>query len=134
MTSSFDCLSPRFQVIARYLVCGASATAVHYSILAALVELIGIDETVSTTIGYAVSGFVNYLLLYNWAFKSSVRHRKASIRFVVLAMVTLALNSTLFWALFELAGLWYMLAQAITTLLILTVTFSVNSRYTFTRA
>ncbi|MEQ9447290.1 MAG: GtrA family protein [Rhodospirillaceae bacterium] len=133
MAFLFQRLSSGRQVIARYLVCGGVATAVQYSILAALVELGGVNETVSTTIGYTVSGFVNYLLLYNWAFRSRVRHRRASIRFIGLATVTLALNSALFWTLFELAGLWYMLAQVVTTLLILSLTFTINSRYTFTR-
>ena len=123
----------RFRTFARYVVCGGTATLLHYSILTGLVELGHVNETLSTTVGYFTSSIVNYLLLYHWAFRSSVLHRKATIRYFILAAGTLLLNSMIFWVMFRVAGLWYLLAQAVTTLLVLSVTFTVNSRYTFTR-
>lgn len=133
MTGLRHYLPVRFEIFARYAVSGGTATAIHYTILVLLVELAGADETLSTTVGYFLSGIVHYLLLYHWAFRSSVRHRKATIRFFLLAVCTLCLNSAIFWILFELAGLWYLFAQLVTTGLILSITFTVNSRYTFAR-
>lgn len=133
LESAIDRLPPRTRTFARYVVCGGTSTLLHYSILTALVELGGVNETLSTTIGYFSSSFVNYMLLYHWAFRSTVVHLKATIRYFSVAAGTLLLNSMIFWVMFQVVGLWYLLAQAVTTVLVLSVTFTVNSRYTFTR-
>ena len=131
LRSPFDLLPPRLRTFGRYFVSGGIATVMHYSILTSLVEIAKLDATVATAIGYFLSSVGHYLLCYHWAFKSSVHHGQASIRFAAVAASSLLLNTGLFWLLHEAAGLWYLLAQVITTALLLLVNFALNSRFTF---
>lgn len=131
MRSPIEILPTRYHTFARYFVCGGTATVIHYSILTALVELVHLDETLSTAIGYTLSAVVHYTMSYHWAFKSTVAHHKATIRFVFVALTSLALTTATFWVFHEIVGLWYLLAQAVTTALILFFNFTLNSRFTF---
>lgn len=127
----FDLLPPRLRTFARYFVAGGLATIAHYAILTSLVELAAVDATLATAIGYFLSSVGHYLLCYHWAFRSSARHARATVRFAAVAGSTLLLNTGLFWLLHEAAGLWYVAAQVITTGLLLLVNFALNSRFTF---
>lgn len=125
-------LPPRYHTFARYFISGGIATLVHYTILTAMVEIGRVDETVSTATGYVVAAAGHYMLSYHWAFQSSARHGGALFRFACVAGSTLVLNTAMFWLFHEVFGLWYLLAQAVTTVLLLFVNYTLNSRFTFT--
>ena len=124
-------LPAKWQTFARYFVSGGLASAIHYAILTSLVEIADADATLSTAIGYFVSSTGHYLLSYHWAFRSEVRHGRATVRFAAVAGSTLLLNTLVFWLLHEVAGVWYLAAQLITTALLLAVNFTLNARFTF---
>lgn len=123
----------RFHEFARYAVSGGTATAIHYAMLVCQVELAGMNETLSTAIGYVSSGIVHYVILYHWVFRSSVRHWQTTRRFLAVATCALALNTGVFWIFLEVFNLWYLAAQVVTTLLVLAVTYTVNRQFTFSR-
>ena len=122
-----------YRPLARYVLSGGIATAIHYSILVILVEVAKLDETLSTAIGYFSSSIFHYLILYYWAFGSTATHSGAVIRFCGVAGSSLLLNSAIFWIFLEIIGLWYLVAQIITSCLVLGYTYSINSRFTFAR-
>lgn len=131
MLSPIGFLPPRYRTFARYFVSGGIATLIHYATLSAMVELGGIDEVLSTATGYALGAVGHYLLSYHWAFGSTARHRRAVVRFIFVAASTLLLNAAVFWVFHEMVGLWYLLAQLVTTVLLLFVNFTINARFTF---
>lgn len=57
----------------RFAIVGAIGTAVHYTILIALVEGWRLDPVIATTIGFAVAATLGYLLHHHYTFK--VRHK-----------------------------------------------------------
>lgn len=131
MLSPIARLPLRYHRFARYFISGGLSTLVHYTILTGLVEIGRVDETVSTATGYVIASAGHYMLSYHWAFRSGARHAKALLRFVCVAGSTLVLNTAMFWVLNEALGLWYLLAQAITTGLLLFVNYALNARFTF---
>jgi putative flippase GtrA len=124
-------LPDRFHRFARYVVSGGTATVIHYAILVTLVELGRVNETLSTAIGYFSSAVVHYLILYYWVFSSGVHHGRTTGRYVAVVLVSLLINTLIFWLFFEVFGIWYLFAQVITTCLVLAVTYTANSRFTF---
>ena len=128
---SIYAIPDKYQTFARYVLSGGTATAIHYSILVVLVEIAFLDETLSTAIGYSSSSIIHYLILYYWAFGSTAANAGAFIRFCGVAGSSLLLNTAIFWVFLEIIGLWYLLAQVITTCLVLAYTYTINSRFTF---
>jgi len=121
----------KYHPFAKYVCSGGSATAMHYSILVILVEFGKLDETLSTAMGYFASSTVHYLVLYYWVFSSMASHSGTVIWFCGVAGSSLLLNTIIFWVFLEIMELWYLLAQIITTCLLLAYTYSINSRFTF---
>ena len=65
----------------------------HYLILVALVHGANMNAVWASSIGFIVSAICNYLLNYRFTFRSNVEHRRAVIKFFVVAGVGLLLNS-----------------------------------------
>ncbi|MBY0563986.1 MAG: GtrA family protein [Hyphomonadaceae bacterium] len=106
------------QQLVRFVAVGAVATAVHYAILIALVELAGMPPVFSTTAGYAAGTVVSYVLNRRFTFKSNAPHHASFPKFVALNAIGMLLNGAIFAALISL-GVWYVLAQVIATGLVL---------------
>jgi putative flippase GtrA len=116
---------------ARYFVSGGAAFAVHLLTLSALVELVAVPPVTATAVGFLVALCVNYVLQHRWVFRSTGRHRTLFVRYVVVTIVTFAINIALFGLFYEILGLWYILSQIMATGLIFIVNFFVNRHYTF---
>jgi putative flippase GtrA len=74
---------------------------------------------------------INYILNYRITFKSRKRHREAATKFFLVAGCALALNTALMHALADVMRLHYLLAQALTTVLVLLWNFAANHWWTF---
>jgi putative flippase GtrA len=109
---------------------GGLATLAQYVILIALVRGAAMTPTLASTIGYAASSLGNYLLNYRFTFRSSVRHGPAVLKFALLAVIGLLINSVLMHTL-TAAGQPYLLAQVCATAAVLMWNFLGNSFWTF---
>ena len=123
-------LIPSLQ-LCRYLVAGGTAAVVHLAVLAALVELLSIPASVATAAGFCAGCIVNYTLQYYWTFSSAMPHHVMFARYMFVTLVILAINTILFWLFYSYAGIPYLLAQAISTILVVGLNFQANRRYTF---
>ena len=99
-----------------YVAAGGIATATHYALTIALVELGLAPPLAASMAGFAAGAVVKYLLNYRVTFRSDARHRHAVSRYVVALSVEFVINAAVFAALHAL-GLHYMLAQALTTII-----------------
>lgn len=115
----------------RYLVAGGLATATHFLVLVLLVEWAGADPTLSTTIGFVAAIAVNYPLQYFWTFSATGHHRVVFARYLAVTLAALGLNTLLFWSLVTGIGVWYPLAQAIATSIVVVVNYTINKYFTF---
>lgn len=105
---------PIVRQAARFASVGAAATFIHYAILIALVEGLGVSPVVGSTIGFGVGLAFSYTLNRRFTFESQTRHATALVKYVALYGVGMALNGAILAALMHL-GAAYLLAQIIAT-------------------
>lgn len=115
----------------RFATVGGIATGIHYFILVVLVHSANMNAVWASTIGFAISALFNYLLNYRYTFQSNVEHKRAIIKFFLVASVGLIVNSLTMHMLIELVGAHYLLAQLMATALVLLWNFTGNRLWTF---
>ena len=115
-----------------FIVAGSVATAVHYVVLVALVELLAFSAAPSAAVGTLCGAAVSYLLNRLMAFsESSAGHTQALLRFVAIALLGAFLNGGLVWLGLHTLGWHYLLAQLLATLLVMGLTFQLHRIWTF---
>ena len=110
---------------------GLVAAVVHYGALVLLVEAGGVGAVPAALVGYVLGGIVSYVLNRRYAFMSERPHREATWRFAVV----MASGFLLTWAFMGLLngklGVPYLLAQLVTTLVVMVWNFIANRAWTF---
>jgi putative flippase GtrA len=114
-----------------YVGSGGVATASHYAVAIVLVELLSVAPVIATSIGFIVGGIVKYGLNYSVAFRSSARHVGAITRFAIFVASLLALNTVVFELLHGTLGLHYLLAQALSTIVLIPPGYFINRHWVF---
>ena len=79
----------------------------------------------------AVGALVNYFLNYYFTFQSNRRHAEAFVQFYVVAGVGFLFNALFMWLLADVLGIYYLLAQLVTTGIVLLWNFWLNRTWTF---
>ena len=135
MQGSHDVRMPRHRYsIPMYIGAGGIATASHYATTIALVELFAVLPLVASASGFAVGAAVKYVLNHRVVFRSAERHDAALPRFAVMLGVMFLLNAACFAALHQGAGLHYMVAQVMTTILLIPPGYLMSRLWVFRRA
>jgi putative flippase GtrA len=114
----------------RFASVGAIATATQYVILYALVSGAAWDPAHASMIGAAIGALVNYWLNYTFSFRSDRRHRESFPLFLLMASCGTVLNGLIVKGL-TLAGLYYMFAQVVATIVVLGFNFYVSRKWIF---
>ena len=117
--------------LATYASVGVGATIVHYALLVVLVEALGWRAVPATLCGYVAGGVVAYLLNRRHTFVSDRSHAQAGGRFALVAFAGFCLTYVLMSLFVERWGAPYLPAQALTTVLAMLLTFSLNRAWTF---
>ena len=115
----------------RYAVVGVLGTAIHFGVLAALVELGAVDPVLASAAGFIVTLIVSYVLNHRWTFASPVGHRTAFIRYTAVSMLGLGLNSLIMYLAVHVFGLWYIAGQALVVAVVPAVNFVLNRWWSF---
>lgn len=114
-----------------YVGSGGIATASHYAVTAGAIELLSVMPIVASAVGYTVGAIIKYWLNYSVAFRSTARHTHAMLRFVLTQAVLLALNTVIFGLLQGGLKLHYLLAQALTTILLIPPGYLIHRIWVF---
>lgn len=114
-----------------FLRVGVIATACHYLLLIFLVEVFNSDVLIASTIGALLGATVNYVLNYKLTFQSTLAHVSVVPKFVGVAILALVLNWLLMKFLTETLLIQYLLAQIMTTILLIVVTYGLNKIWSF---
>ena len=110
---------------------GSVGTLAHYLLLLLLVEGIGVSPYQGAIAGFLLGALVNYQLNHRFTFRSTQQHRDALPKFLfVVAIGVLFTGALMAWAT-ERLNIHYLIAQLITTALLLIFTFVVNRLWTF---
>ena len=120
-----------FNQFLRFTGVGAIGTFAHYVILIILVQIIGIPPVPSSVTGFVVGALVNYHLNYRFTFRSKKNHSETLIKFLVIALVGLMLNTLIMAMATVILLMNYFLAQMIATGIVLIWNFTGNRLWTF---
>lgn len=117
----------------RFLLVGGFCTLLQYVVLVAGVELLAVDATVASTVGFLASAGTNYLLNRRFTWQSDVAHGVALGRFALVLAVGVALNALGMRLLHGYLGWHYVPSQVATTMVTLTWNFAGHRHFTFAR-
>ncbi len=109
---------------ARFVGVGLTAAAAHFSTLAILVEMDAVGPVLASAVGFIVGGMVSYILNRRFTFDATRSHAGAVPRFIVVAGIAFVLNEALMWLFVHEAGIFYLLAQFLTTGITMMWTFT----------
>lgn len=114
-----------------FVAVGFIATAVHYTVLIGLVELAGISAVAAALTGFVAGGAVSYILSRRHVFHSNQRHEAAASRFALVAVVGFGLTYVFMSLFVRGAGIPYLLAQIVTTGIVMLWSFAAHRMWTF---
>ncbi|AYH42553.1 GtrA family protein [Azoarcus sp. DN11] len=115
----------------RFAAVGAVGTIAHYTLLLALVEGVGVDPVAGSVAGFLLGALVNYTMNRTLVFRSDRAHVEALPRFLAIAGMGLCWNALLMYLFVDLAGVHYLLAQVVTTGILLGWHYLGNALWTF---
>jgi len=115
----------------KFISVGAIATIIQYVIFIVLIELFFVEAVMASAFGYGISSILNYLLNYHFTFSSNAKHRVAALKFTIVVIVGLSLNSIIMYILVNFFSCHYLFAQIITTGLVLIFNFVVHKYWTY---
>lgn len=121
----------QFFIFAAVGLCG---TLIQYSVLFLGVELLAVNASISSGVGYMLGSIVNYLLNYFYTFKKThgnKTHREAIGKYYLITGVGFFLNLGLMLLLTEYFKILYWFAQLLTTAIGLVWNFSGSRWWVF---
>ena len=124
-----DLFNPRNVV--RFLLVGGATTACQYVVLTLLVELLHVKADVASPIGYGIGAAVSYVMNRFWTFKSDLPHAQSLPRFIVMIGVGLLLSFVMMHVLVDFAGIYYLLAQVLTTGIVMLSNYLLAASWVF---
>ena len=115
----------------RFILVGGATTACQYIVLTLLVELLHVKADVASSVGYGVGAAVSYVLNRFWTFKSDLSHAQSLPRFIVMIGIGLLLSFAMMHALVDFAGIYYLLAQVLTTGMVMLSNYLLAASWVF---
>jgi len=109
------------------------ASACDYLVTIMAVQLLGMDVVVAGITGTITGGIINFWIGRQWVFSAveSKAHRQA-VRYGIVWLGNLLLNATGMYVFTKLAGLYYMTAKIITSLVVaIFYNYPLQKRYVF---
>jgi putative flippase GtrA len=116
--------------LTKFFLAGGAGTAAQYVVLIALVALFQMAPGRASVAGAVVGAIVVYLLNRRFTFASQRGHRETLPRFAMMAIAGALLNGLLVGALSG-AGLYFLLAQMVATVVVLVFNFIVSKLWIF---
>lgn len=117
--------------IMRFAAVGAVGTGAHYAVLVSLVEAAGMAPVAGSVAGFLVGALVNYTMNRRLVFRSDRAHAEALPRFLAVAGMGLCWNALLMYLFVDLAGVHYLIAQIVTTAILLGWHYVGHALWTF---
>ena len=118
------------KLVLRFLVSGGFATAVHWVTFWGLIHL-QIEAVLASSIGAFAGAVVNYFLQYFFTFKTKRLHKQALLAYIPAVSISWLLNLGLFYSLYGSLFSEPLMAQVVTTSIIMVVNFLLYKKVVF---
>ncbi|WP_322061738.1 GtrA family protein [Paraburkholderia sp. J63] len=121
-------MARRFAV---YACVGAIGTGAQYAVLIAMVRSGYASPALSSMAGATIGAIVNYALNRRITFRSHSHPLSTAPKFAMIALLGVLMNGVCMKLFMAIPGLNYLIAQLVTTALVLGLTYLLNSTWTF---
>jgi len=93
--------------LARFIVSGAAVTALGVGVYAVVALLLNWNPQLGNFLAYAVAVATGYVMHSRWSFRNhgGTRDHRTKVRFVIVSLISYALNSLWVWLLYTRLGL-----------------------------
>ncbi|OIP78808.1 MAG: hypothetical protein AUK20_03045 [Parcubacteria group bacterium CG2_30_45_37] len=125
----------KYKRIVKYLIAGSAGAFTNLVFLYIFTEFIGLWYLISTSLAFVIAFCVSFFLQKFWTFRdgnSEIIYKQMAAYFSV-ALANLGLNGLLMYFLVDGFGIWYMLAQLITSGSIAIESYWVYKKFIFNR-
>jgi len=136
LTRLWDLIHENFRELERFVkfaIVGTIGAGVDFGTLSALVELLHVNVYAANTVSFTAAVINNFVLNSTWTFGDQPNKQPARqlVQFFIVSIIGYLINQALLYAFIEFAGLWYLLAKAIATIVVLFWNFGANRLWTF---
>lgn len=125
---------PDLRAVRRFVIyagVGAIGTVTQYAILIAMVHSGYASPALSSMVGASFGAIVNYALNRQITFRSKSNPLSTAPKFAIIALLGVLMNGLCMKFFVTSLGLNYLIAQLVTTALVLGLTYLLNSAWTF---
>lgn len=120
-----------FSGILKYGVVGVLGTLVHIGLLAFMVETFDLNPIAGSIIGFVGALLSSYFLNYYWTFSSTDAHLSSFLRYFLVSLTGLGLNTILMYGTVSILGWWYIYGQLTVVLVVPVTNYALNRFWTF---
>ncbi|SDX31371.1 GtrA family protein [Paenibacillus sp. CF384] len=122
----------KLKIMMKYGVVGVIGTALHFMLLIALVERMGLHPALASAIGFIAVLVLSYYLNRNWTFAAAAPSGLRSIvKYTVVSVSGLLLNTGIMYISVEVLHFRYTVGQLLVTVVIPLFNFVLNYYWTF---
>jgi putative flippase GtrA len=107
------------KIFIKFIGIGGISTFLQYGLLILFVEMSGFKPVFASLLSYFMSAIFNYFANYYITFQSGAKHSKSLNKFALIVCVGLILSGCLMNIFTEWLNVYYVVAQIITTLIVL---------------
>lgn len=111
---------------------GLAGTAVHYAVLLAMVQLVGVP-VVASAMGFVLGASISFILSHRFIFVSAASYKETVLKFFGVTSAGLVLNVCIVTVCITMFKLHYLVAQIVATGIVLIWNFSGNRIWTFSK-
>jgi dolichyl-phosphate beta-glucosyltransferase len=116
----------------KYCLVGGVNTFIDIGALYVFVEYLKIDVITASVFSFIIAVANSFLMNKLWTFRNkSTNYRKQFIKFFIVSVIGLGVNTIFMFTLVNLLSIWYILSKVITSFVVLTWNFLVNKFWTF---
>lgn len=127
-------LYEKFKQPLLFLIVGATCTLIQFLVLYIIVENSSAHPSLASAVGYFISTFFSYFLNYYLTFDSDVNHITGLFKYYQMALFGMALNTTVHFLLYDTLGLNYLIAQIISSAIVLISNFLISKYWIFNKS
>jgi putative flippase GtrA len=124
-------LGIRTERMLRHLIVGGIATLFYMMLVAVQVELLNLHPVLATCIAFLVMECFLYVINRLWVYESTLEHRSAIARYLVVIAVALGLNIGIMTLTVDVLGFWYVGGLVSTVLIVPPTNFLLNYYWAF---
>jgi len=120
--------------LARFGVVGILGTAVYYTVLWPLVEVLRVPVLIATSIAFMLVCIENYVLHYRWTFGSTKAHTITFPQFLIMNLIGFWINWGIMFLGVKEFALNYLLVQAMAIVMVIVWNLTLSSYWIFREA